>query len=138
MNEKKITKNLAHCTPREFAGQSVKIAMLLSEWDILDKLQGIRADTGLINGAGTAEEQEQALREQVKNNALKMINILLVENIDKALELLGLVFFIDLEEIDNYTVADFLEGLEGILNDKRIISFFMSCLQLGAKNISKQ
>ena len=54
---------------------------------------------------------------------------------DETLELLALICFIEPENVDDYSVAYYLNNLTDIISDKDVLGFFTSLAQLGQTGI---
>lgn len=128
-------KNLANCKPSEFLRQTNKIRKSVSKWLTDTDVINIRKRMPDIPDDATEEEKERATLEQVKVNANDMLDAILDEHPDETLELLALLCFVEPSHVDDYRVTDYLEAFNEIINDKAVLSFFTSLMQL-ANNLT--
>jgi hypothetical protein len=69
---------------------------------------------------------------QMQENFSAILDALLDEHPDETLELLALSCFVEPENVDNYTVSEYLISITELLNDKAVRDFFtflMSAVQ---------
>ena len=60
-------KNLANCTPREFATQSLLIKRHVAKWLELTEIMKIRQKKPVIPEDATEEEKKELIRKQADN-----------------------------------------------------------------------
>lgn len=123
-------KNLANCTPREFLIQTNKIRKSVAEWLTLTKIQEIRKNLPEIKADATDEERRKATNEQVKKNLTAILDSVLEEHPDETAELLGLLCFVEPDDIDNHKMSEFLGQFSEIISCEEVLSFFISLVQL--------
>lgn len=128
-------KNLANCTPREFLVQTNKIRKSVAEWLTLTKIQEIRKNLPKIEPDATTEERKKAINEQAKKNAMAILDSVLEDHPNETAELLGLLCFVEPEDIDNHKMSEFLGQFSEIISCEEVLSFFISLAQLGNKGI---
>ena len=128
-------KNLANCKPSEFLRQTNKIRKSVSKWLTDTDIMNIRKRKFDIPDDATEEERARAIEEQVKENASDMLDAIMDEHPDETLELLALLCFVEPEHVDDYVVTDYLESFNEIINNKTVLSFFISLMRL-ANNLS--
>ena len=128
-------KTLANCTPREFLAQTNKIRKSAAKWLTLTKILEIRKTLPEAKAGASAEEKKAALEEQVRLNLSSMLDAILEKYPDETAELLGLLCFIDPDDLDNHSMIEILANVTEILNSEEVLSFFMSLAQLGNKGI---
>lgn len=129
-------KTLANCSPREFLVQSNRIRKAVSKWLTLTKLLEIRKNLPKLPENATQEEREAAAAEQIQSNARAMLDSILDEHPEETAELLGLLCFVEPEDLDNHPMTEFFGAISEILNSKEIIDFFTSLVNLGSENTS--
>ena len=133
-------KTLANCTPREFLVQTNKIRKRASEWLTKTRILEIREKQPVFKEGMTREEMKEARRKQVRENLTEMLDSMLDEYPEETAELLGLVCFIEPEDLDNYKMTDFLRAVTEIINDQAVLDFFISLIrldQMGTLNTAK-
>lgn len=141
-------KNLATCKPSEFLAQTSKIRKSVDKWlkatDImsirknLPALQKITPDMTEEERLAAIEENRRRSEEQVKSNAMRILEAVLDEHPKETLDLLALLCFIDPENVDNFPVAFYLNAFTEIINDEAVLNFFISLARLGSLNTSEQ
>ena len=123
-------KTLANCTPREFLVQTNKIRKSVSNWLTLTNILGLRKEKPQIAADASEEEKKAALENQVRHNLSSMLDAVLDEHPDETAELLGLLCFIEPEDLNNHSMIEILNNITDILNSKEVMSFFISLMQL--------
>lgn len=139
-------KTLATCKPSEFLRQTNKIKHSVEKWltdtDILNIRKRIAALEIVPKNATESERREIAERnkeasyEQAKKNASAMLDAILEKHPEETLEILALCCFVEPSHVDDYTVREYLEAFNSLINDKAVISFFTSLASLVASNTS--
>lgn len=128
-------KTLANCTPREFLVQTNKIRKSVAKWLTLTRVLEIRKTQPKMDENASDEEKRAALEKQVRQNLTSMLDTILEEHPEETAELLGLVCFIEPEDLDNHSMIEILSNFTDILNSKEVMSFFISLTQLGSSGI---
>ena len=128
-------KSLANCKPTEFLKQSNKIRKSVSKWLTLTGVQEIRKQLPAIPEGADDEEMRSLIRDQAIKNANKIIEIILEKYPEETLELLGLLCFVEPEDIDNHTVAEYLGCFKDLISNEDVIGFFISLISLGRIDI---
>ena len=126
-------KTLANCTPREFLAQTSKIRKSVEKWLTLTKILEIRKNAPKADASG--EVSKAALDEQVRLNLSAMLDAVLDEYPNETAELLGLLCFIEPEDLDKHSMTEILANVTEILNSEEVLGFFISLAQLGNKGI---
>lgn len=129
-------KTLATCNPKEFLIQTNKIRKSVANWLSITKVMEIRKAMPNIKADATPEERQSALQEQVKKNLSAMLDSILDEHPEETAELLGLLCFVDPEDLENHRMTEFLGAFAEIINCPEVVSFFTSLMQLDQKGIS--
>lgn len=132
---KKIEKNLANCTPREFLRQTGKIKKSVEKWLTATDILNLRKQVPKYNDDMTKEERDNATAEQVKTNLSRILDAILVDHPDETLELLGLLCFIEPKDVDNYQISEYLNNFAEIIGDEAVLNFFISLGRWGQTNI---
>lgn len=125
-----MLKTLANCNPKEFLVQTNKIRKFVANWLSLTKVLDIRKNAPKINEDASKEEKEKALQDQVKQNLSAMLDSILEEHPEETAELLGLLCFVEPEDLENHTMVEFLGAFAELLNNQEVLSFFTSLAQL--------
>lgn len=129
-------KTLANCTPREFLVQTNKIRKSVASWLELTKVLEIRKRLPDTKKDASDAERREAVQEQVKKNATAMLDAILEEHPEETAELLGLLCFVDPEDLDNHSMTEFFGAVAEILNSPEILDFFTSLVRLENLNTS--
>lgn len=129
-------KTLANCSPREFLIQSNKIRKSVAKWLSLTKLLDIRKNLPAIPEDATEDERRDAIAKQVQANATAMLDAILDDHPEETAELLGLLCFVEPDDLDNHSMTEFFGAISEILNSREIIDFFTSLVSLGSGNTS--
>lgn len=123
-------KTLANCTPREFLAQTNKIRKSVASWLELTKVLEIRKRL-------PEDMKDKALVEkQIKSNTTAILDAILEEHPEETAELLGLLCFVDPEDLDNHRMTEFLGAVAEILNSQEVLDFFISLARLENMNSS--
>lgn len=129
-------KTLASCTPREFLVQSNKIRKSVANWLSLTKVLEIRRQLPDLPKNATEEERRKAMTAQIKANASAMLDAVLDEHPNETAELLGLMCFIEPDDLDNHRMTEFFGAIAEMLSSPEIIDFFISLAKLESMNTS--
>lgn len=142
-------KTLANCTPREFMVQTNKIRKSVQNWLSLTKVMEIRKQKTEIEKlpeipeSATKEEKEvaekarkEAVWQQSKKNLTAMLDAIMDDYPDETIELLGLLCFIDPDDLENHKMTELFEALNEMLDCQEVIAFFTSLMKLAKLSIS--
>lgn len=129
-------KTLANCNPKEFLVQTNKIRRHVERWLSLTKILEIRKRMPAIDENATPDERRKAVSEQIKKNANDVLSAVMEEHPDETAELLGLLCFVDPEDLENHKMTEFLGAFTEIIESPEVIGFFTSLMQLGEMNTS--
>lgn len=131
-------KNLANCKPSEFLVQTNKIRKSVEKWLKLTDIPNIRKNVPPIKEGQTKEERRAELAKASKENLNKIFDAVLEEHPQETLELLGLLCFVEPENVDDYPVSFYIQNFNEIINDEAVIGFFTSLMSLEQKGILKE
>lgn len=123
-------KTLANCSPKEFLTQTNKIRKSVANWLSLTKILEIRKNTGEIPQDATPMEKKEAIAKQVKKNATAILDSILDEHPNETAELLGLLCFVEPDDLENHKMTEFMGAFAEIINCPEVIGFFTSLMQL--------
>lgn len=123
-------KNLANCKPSEFLAQTNKIRKSVSKWLTDTDVMNIRQTMPNIPDDATDEERDIAMKKQAKENLNLMLDAVLEDHPDETLELLALLCFVDVKDVDNYEVSEYLKSFNELINNKTVLDFFISLMRL--------
>lgn len=139
-------KTLASCTPREFMKQTNRIRISADKWltatkilEIRKRMPEIPAPTGTKDKAElqkAIEERKEAFAKQARENLFAMLEAMLETNADETLELLALCCFVEPEDVDKYTMSEYLASIGELLADAGVLSFFDSLVRLGVSSMA--
>lgn len=128
-------KTLANCSPKEFLKQTNKIRKSVANWLSLTKILEIRKELPEIANDATPEERKAALQAQANKNATAILDAILDEHPDETAELLGLMCFIEPDDLDNHSMAELIGSFNEIIGCKEVIDFFTSLMHLESVGI---
>lgn len=128
-------KNLANCKPTEFLVQTNKIRKSAEKWLTLTGIPDIRKNVPPLKEGQTKEERKAELEKQAKENLSKIFDAILEEHPQETVELMGLMCFVEPEDVDNHPMSFYLESVAEIMNDEAVLGFFTSLVNLGQKGI---
>lgn len=131
-------KTLANCKPTEFLRQTNLIRKSVEKWLKLTDLMNIRQRKPSFEGIDKDDHDGRlaAMEEQARQNLNDMLCAMLEEHPDETLEVLALVCFIDPKDVDNHTVAEYLDAFTEIISNKSVLNFFISLARLEQTPIS--
>lgn len=127
-------KTLATCSPREFLKQSNKIRKAVAEWLSLTKVMQIRKNMPKLSDDLPEEEKHEAIEKQVTDNFNAILDAVLEEHPDETAELLGLICFVEPDDLDNHKMTEFMGAVAEILNSREVLDFFISLVNLASNN----
>lgn len=128
-------KNLANCKPTEFLVQTNKIRKSVEKWLTLTGIPDIRKNVPPLKEGQTKEERKAELEKQARENLSKIFDAILEEHPQETVELMGLMCFVEPEDVDNHPMSFYLESVAEIMNDEAVLGFFTSLVNLGQKGI---
>ena len=134
-------KNLATCKPSEFLRQTNRIKKAAEKWltetDILNirknlpKLETIDKDADVEERNRIFEANQKKARKQMLENTSKILDAIMEDHPDETLELIALLCFVEPQNVDDYTVEEYLTAITEMLSSKAVIGFFTSLAQWG-------
>lgn len=123
-------KNLANCDPVEFFVQTNRIRKAADKWLSLTKIMEIRKRIPKVNpGAGEAANRKM-LEKQIEKNARAILDAVMGEHPQETAELLGLMCFIEPEDLRNHQMKELLGAFAELVNTPEVMDFFISLRQL--------
>lgn len=128
-------KNLANCKPSEFLVQTNKIRKSVEKWLKLTDIPNIRKNVPPVKEGQTKEERKAELAKASKENLNKIFDAVLEEHPQETLELLGLLCFVEPENVDDYPVSFYIQNFNEIVSDEAVIGFFTSLMSLDQRGI---
>lgn len=134
-------KNLANCKPSEFLKQTNKIRKSVQNWLKVTDIMNIRkrmpkgmpeltADLSESETEAVQAKRDEMMAAQVQANFSAILDALLDQHPDETLEVLALCCFVEPQDVDNHTIAEYLENITQLLNDKAVRDFFITVMQL--------
>ena len=131
MPEKKPKmKTLANCSPRDFLVQTNKIRKKAAEWLTLTQILELRKRAPIFTDDMTDEEKAKAAREKATENIMAMLDSAMGEHPDETAELLGMLCFIEPEDLNNHTMLEFLTPATELISNPEVVGFFISLAKL--------
>jgi len=128
-------KNLANCKPTEFLVQTNKIRKYAEKWLTVTGIPDIRKNVPSVKEGQTKEERKKELEEAAKENLRKIFDAIMEDHPQETVELMGLMCFVEPEDVDNHPMSFYLESVSEILNDEAVLGFFTSLVNLGQRGI---
>ena len=128
-------KNLANCKPTEFLTQTNKIRKYAEKWLTITGIPDTRKNVPPVKEGQTKEERREELNKASKENLRKILDAIMEEHPQETVELIGLMCFVEPEDVDNHPMSFYLESVSEILNDEAVLGFFTSLVNLGQKGI---
>ena len=125
-------KTLANCKPSEFLRQTNLIRKSVANWLKLTDLMNIRQrkpDYGDIP-VGDHDARAAVAEAQAMENINAMLDAMLDDHPDETLEVLALACFIDPKEVDDHSVAEYLDAFSELISNKSVLNFFTSLARL--------
>lgn len=129
-------KTLANCNPKEFLVQTNKIRKSVASWLELTKVLEIRKHKPEIPTDATPEEKRALIAAQAKKNISDMLDAALDEHPEETAELLGLMCFIEPEDLENHKMTELLAAAYELISCPEVISFFTLLTQQDQKDTS--
>jgi hypothetical protein len=76
-------------------------------------------------------ERNKALeKEQIQKNFTAILDAVLEEHPDETLEVLALCCFVEPENVDDYSVSDYIKTFTELISDEAVMGFFTSLAPL--------
>ena len=119
-------KTLANCSPREFLVQTNKIRKSVANWLTLTGIMEIRKTLPDMPKDISEEDRGKAIEKQIHLNLKRILDVIMDEHPEETAELLGLLCFIDPEDLDNHEMKEILASITDIIGSPEVIGFFTS------------
>lgn len=137
-------KTLATCTPTEFLSQTVRIRRSVEKWLTVTDIINIRKRTPeqlpVEKGSETAranfEENVKRRKDQVWKNLLAIFDACAEGHPAETLEVLALICFVEPQNVNDYTMGEYLTSISEMIGDESVLSFFTSLAKWAATGIS--
>jgi TusA-related sulfurtransferase len=130
-------KTLANCTLREFLMQTNRIRHAAADFYKDIGIGTIRKNLPQLTGDETDEEKAEKFKAQSRKNISDIIDRCLEENVDKTIELVGMLCFKTAEEAQDMDSGEFLDVVFDVLTSERVINFFMKLTSSGLIDMVK-
>ena len=106
----------------------------VEKWIKETDIMNIRKNMPAIPDDADEEERKKLLTEQGMKNASAMFDAIFDEHPDETVEMIALLCFVPLSEIDNHPMTYYMESVTEMLNDKTVWDFFIS-LAVAARRV---
>lgn len=117
-------KNLANCDPVEFLMQTNRIRKAAESWLELTKLKEIRVEAAPLPVDATEEQRRQARRDKTRRELTAIFDAVTGEHPRETAELLGLMCFIEPEDIRNHSMKELLGAFMELISCPEVLDFF--------------
>ena len=141
-----ITKTLLTCTPREFLVQTNRMKKAVEQWatatDIKklfsQKADGIESLTGdETRDTAIKERNTERVQAQRRLNLSAIMDAALEEHTDETLEIIAMMFFMSVEELNKLQAREMMVSLNAMLNDEAIVGFFSTLFSAGREVMAR-
>lgn len=123
-------KTLANCSPVEFLRQTNKIRHAAEGFFKETGVLELRKRKPKLTGKETEKEKKAALDKQARQNLSDMADLLMDANAEKTAELLGMLCFVEPEDVAKAKGIDFLVPAMELISSKPVIDFLLSLARL--------
>lgn len=123
-------KTLTTCSPVEFLVQTNKIRRSVESWLTMTKVMEIRKRLPELPQGAKPEDVKKARQEQAKKNFSSILDSVLEEHPQETAELLGMLCFIEPEDLGNHSVLEIISSVNELIASPEVLSFFTSLTQL--------
>lgn len=134
-------KNLANCKPSEFLKQTNRIRKSVEKWlkitDVMnirkkmpEGMPEVKSDMSKDEARAVLEKRQMMMAEQSQRNLKDMLDAMLDEHPDETLEVLALCCFVEPEDVDLYSVSEYLSSINELLADSNVRDFFTFLMSL--------
>jgi len=123
-------KNLANCDPVEFFVQTNRIRKAVDKWLSLTKVMEIRKRIPKVDKSASDTENRKQLEKQIAKNARAILDAVMGDHPQETAELLGLMCFIEPEDLRNHQMKELLGAFNELVNTPEVMDFFISLRQL--------
>ena len=137
-------KSIAKCKPSEFLKQANRIRKTAEKWltdtDIMNirknmpELEEIKDDLPDEEKEAIDARNHEKISAQLKENFSNIFDSVMETHADETLELLALCCFVEPEDVDKYSVTQYLKAFNELISDKDVLDFFTSLVQLGQRS----
>lgn len=134
-------KNLANCKPSEFLRQTNRIRKSVEKWlkitDVMnirkkmpEGMPEVKSDMSKDEARAVLEKRQMMMAEQSQRNLKDMLDAMLDEHPNETLEVLALCCFVEPEDVDSYSVSEYLSSINELLADSNVRDFFTFVMSL--------
>lgn len=134
-------KNLANCKPSEFLKQTNRIRKSVEKWlkitDVMnirkkmpEGMPEVKSDMSKDEARAVLEKRQMMMAEQSQRNLKDMLDAMLDEHPNETLEVLALCCFVEPEDVDSYSVSEYLSSINELLADSNVRDFFTFVMSL--------
>lgn len=119
-------KNLANCTPKEFMVQTRLIKHAVEKWLTDTDIMNIRKNLPELPDGMDEDEKKKKIEEQAKANLSRMFDAIWDEHPDETAELLAILCFVPIGEVESHPMTFYMESLSELISDQTVWNFFTS------------
>lgn len=127
-------KTLANCTPVEFLRQTNKIRHSVEDLLLDSGVQEIRKRMPELTGKETQEERKRLMNNQAKKNMGAILDALMEKNAEQTANVLGMMCFLEPEEMEKTTVSEIMTPVLELLNSKPVMDFLLLSMKSAPTN----
>ena len=124
-------KTLLTCNLREFVRQIARIREAAGAWLAATRLLELRRRLPEPREYKDDDEHRAAIMGQWRSNIRAMLDAVLIEHPDETAELLGLLCFIEPEDLDKHPMKDVFEAVVVMLLDDNLMQLLAMILTVG-------
>ena len=121
-----MAKNLTNCNLKEFMVQTRLIKYSVEKWLKETDILNIRKSMPKIPDDTPDDKRAEILRKQSAENLSRMFDAIFDEHPDETVQLIALMCFVPVSEIEEHPVSFYLQSVTEMLNDKIVWDFFSS------------
>lgn len=135
-------KNLANCKPTEFMKQTNLIRRSVEKWltatDIINLRNNMPTPKKVLDSMTDEEKSEviagniEARNKQVRKNISQFMDAVFEKHPEETLEVLALICFEEPKNVDNHTMAEYLDALTELISNESVLGFFTSLTKLAS------
>lgn len=127
-------KTLANCTPVEFLRQTNKIRHAVEDLLLDSGIQEIRKRMPELTGEETQAERKALMNNQAKKNMGAILDALMEKNAEQTANVLGMMCFLEPEEMEKTTVSEIMTPVLELLNSKPVMDFLLLSMKSAPTN----
>ena len=128
-------KNLATCKPTEFLSQTIKIRKYVAKWIKDTNIFDLKEKLEKFSDGISEDEKKEIVSDKIMKSLGRIFDEVFEKHGEETLGLLALLCFVEPENVDDYTMDEYLGAIADMVGNDNVFRFFTSSARWGKLNI---